>query len=321
MIASFARRLFLIFITLCCLSLVSYHILMRDPLNAALAEPYFYSGYIHYLQGLLRGDLGISYNGGESLLQLLFAVIPPTIELCFFAMLLALLFGVPFGLVAAFNRHNLCGKSIRALSSLGLSVPVFWIAPLLLYLSAIHHWDIASMGQYNLLYQIKTITGFNAIDVWFVQAPYRLKVIQNVFQHLVLPAIVLAISPTMEVTRLVQQRAEYLFQQNYVKVSSTKGWSTWKILRKLILRNTLPLIMPQFTRIFTLVLAQCMLVENVFGWPGVGSWLISAVAQQDYNAISAGIIAIGLIVIIINQFTDFLVFLLDPLHRKGWYAR
>lgn len=321
MIAALVRRLCLTLITLFCLSLVSYHILMRDPLNRELTNINFYSGYIGYMQRLFNADLGISYNGGEPLLQIILVVIPPTIELCFFAMLLALLFGIPLGFMGAVNRHNWLGKGITALSSLGLSVPVFWIAPLLLYVAAIYQWDIAAMGQFNLLYEIKPITGFTAIDVWFTQSPYGLKIIQNVFQHLVLPALVLAISPTMEVTSLVQQRAEFLFQQNYVKVSSTKGWSNFKILRKLILRNTLPLIIPQFTRIFTLVLAQCMLVENVFAWPGVGSWLINAMAQQDYNAISAGIIAIGILIIVINQITDFVVFLLDPRHRKGWYAR
>lgn len=321
MIAALLRRLFLIVMTLFCLSLVCYHILLRDPLNRELTQGHFYTGYLDYMQRLLQGDLGISYHGGEPLLQLILVVIPPTMELCFFAMLLALLLGIPLGLIGAVNRHNWLGNGISALSALGLAMPIFWLAPLLLYAAALYQWDIAAMGQVNLLYEIKPLTGFTAIDVWFNVSPYRLKMIQNVLQHLVLPALVLSISPTMEITSLVQQRAEYLFQQNYVKVSHTRGWSNGRILRKLILRNTLPLILPQFTRIFTLVLAQCMLVENVFGWSGMGSWLINAVAQQDYNAISGGIIAIGLLVVVITQITDLLILLLDPQHRKGWYAR
>lgn len=87
------------------------------------------------------------------------------------------------------------------------------------------------------------------------------------------------------------------------------------------MRNTLPLLIPQITRLFTLVLAQCMLIESSFGWPGIGRWLIEAVAQQDYNSISAGVIAIGLCIILVNTLNELLLFILDPLNKKGWYAR
>lgn len=321
MIAAVFRRLFLTLITLILLSLVSYFILMRDPLNHALAEPHFYSGYVYYVKMLLRGDLGITYNGGESLLTLILTVLPPTLELCFAAMLLAVLFGIPLGFWGALNRGNLLGKGISAVTSVGISLPVFWLAPILLYFAAIQGWEIAAVGQFNLLYEIPQITGFAIIDVWFIHEPYRIKIIQSVLQHLILPTLVLAISPTMEISRIIQQRAESVFNQNYVKVAETRGWSTGKILRKYVLRNTLPLLIPQITRLFTLVLAQCMLIESSFGWPGIGRWLIESVAQQDYNSIAGGVIAIGLCIIIINTLNEFITFILDPLNKKGWYAR
>ena len=81
------------------------------------------------------------------------------------------------------------------------------------------------------------------------------------------------------------------------------------------------LLIPQLTRVFTLVLTQCMLVETVLGWPGIGRWLIDAVTQQDYNSISAGVVVIGICIIIIDTFAKLLMFVLDPLNKKGWYAR
>ena len=321
MIASLFRRAFLISVTLFILSLVSYLILMRDPLNQALAEPYFYSGYLYYIKMLSQGDLGITYNGGDSLYSLILTVLPPTLELCFVAMFLSFLFGIPLGLLGALNSRKLFGSGISAVTSLGISLPVFWLAPILLYFSAIYQWEISAIGQFNLLYEIPQVTGFAIIDVWLVDQPYRIKIIQSVLQHLILPTLILAISPTMEISRIVQQRAEYVFKQNYVKVAVTRGWSTFKILRKYVLRNTLPLLIPQLTRLFTLVLAQCMLIENSFGWPGIGRWLIDAVGQQDYNSISAGVIVIGLCIIFINMLNEFFAFLLDPLNKKGWYAR
>lgn len=321
MILSFFRHLILLIITLLILSIISYAVLMRDPLNEVLATPHFYSGYFLYITHLLKGDLGISYNGGESLSDLVLTLLPPTLELCFTAILLAILFGIPLGLVGAMYRKGLIGKIIRTVSVIGLSLPVFWIAPLLLYSAAIYNWEIAAIGQYNLLYEIPPITGFPIIDVWFINELYSIKIIQNVFQHLILPTLVLTILPTMEIIRLVQRRAEYLFEQSYVKISMTRGWSTWKILHTHILRNTLPLVIPQMSRLFTLVIAQCMLVEGTLVWSGIGRWLINAVAQQDYNSISAGIIVIGVCIIAVYLLVEIIKFVLDPLNKKGWYAK
>ncbi|SPY33473.1 ABC transporter permease [Pasteurella canis] len=321
MIVALLRQVFLIIVTLLILSLVSYIILIQDPLNEELTNPNFFQSYINYIQHLIKWDLGITYNGGDSLNEIIQTVLPPTLELCFTAILLAILFGIPLGLIGAMNRHNIMGKSIHTIAALGLSMPVFWIAPIALYFSAIHSWEISAIGQYNLLYAIKPITGFPMIDVWFIEEFYKTKVIQNVLQHLVLPTLVLTILPTMEITRIVQQRAEEVVMKNYVKTATTRGWSQHKILRKYILRNTLPLLIPQTTRLFTLVLTQCMLVESTFGWPGIGRWLIDAVTQQDYNSISVGVIVIGLCIIIVDIFSDSVAFILDPFNKKGWYAR
>lgn len=321
MLSSFFRHCILVIITLFILSLISYGILLKDPLNQVLATPHFFSGYLFYLENLLQGDFGITYQGGESLKGLIFAVLPPTLELCISAILLALIFGIPLGLISALYGDHICGKVIRTLHIMGISIPVFWLAPILLYFSAIQNWEISAIGQYNLLYEIKTITGFPIIDVWFIEEPYRIKVIQNVLQHLVLPTLVLTILPTMDIIRIVQQRADFLFNQNYVKIAETRGWSKGKILRKYILRNTLPILVPQMSRLFTLVMAQCMLIESTFGWPGIGHWLIDAVGLQDYNSISAGIIVVGLCIIAVNLFIEFITFILDPFNKKGWYAR
>lgn len=128
----------------------------------------------------------------------------------------------------------------------------------------VSHWEIAAIGQYNLLYEIKSITGFPVIDMWFMEVPYRTKIVQNILQHLALPTLVLCILPTMEIIRIIHQRAEYILNQNFSKVATTRGWSKWKILHQYVFRNTFPLLVPQVPRVFTLVLTQCMLVETAF---------------------------------------------------------
>lgn len=321
MLWSALRHLLWAALLLLILTLLSFAILMRDPLNAALITNNIYSSYFHYLGALLEGDLGITYNGGQSLKSLIFTVLPPTLELCFSALLLAVILSIPLGILSALNNQGIFSKSLQALSYVGLSIPIFWLAPILLYAAAIYGWEISASGQYNLLYEIKPISGFPVIDVWFTDVPYRTKIVQSVLQHLALPTLVLGILPTMEIIRIIQQRAEIILQQNYTKVAITRGWSKWTILRRYVFHNTFPLLIPQITRVFTLVLTQCMLVETALGWPGIGRWLINAVTNQDYNSISAGVIVLGICIIVIDSLAKTLMFMLDPFNKKGWYAR
>ncbi|MBE2896791.1 ABC transporter permease subunit [Pasteurellaceae bacterium HPA106] len=315
------RRAILTLITLLILSFISFHILLRDPLNSVLAQPHFFSGFYHYVMRLLHGDFGISYIDGQPLLEQIRAVLPATIELCLLALLLALLIGLPIGFIGAFYRNQLCGRVIRFGASFGIALPIFWIAPIVLYVAASRQWEISAIGQYYPLYDIDSITGFAAIDVWFVESPHRIKMIQNVFQHLLLPVLVLMIAPMMEIIQSTQYRAEQILRENYVKFAEIRGWSRFKIAYRILLRNTLAPMIPQLTRTFTMLLAMCMLIETIFSWPGIGQWLINAVEQQDYNAISAGVIIIGLFILLINTVGELIMFLLDPFNRKGWYVR
>ncbi|MFC0323199.1 ABC transporter permease [Gallibacterium melopsittaci] len=318
MIIALIRRLLLIFISLVVLSVMSYWIMLKDPLNQVLFESSFIKGYFIYINQLLIGDFGITYVGGELLRDQILAVLPSTLELCIVALFLALLFGIPLGFIGALNRGTV-GSVIRSISSVGLSIPVYWIGLILLYLAAIYHWEISSVGQYNVLYEIKPITGFAIIDVWFVGETYRIKIIQSVLQHLALPTLVLMITPMMEVIRLTQYRAEQVVSANYTKSALIRGWSKMRVLRIYLLRNTLGPILPQLIRTFTLTLAACMLIENIFNWSGIGQWLIAALSEQDYNAVAIGVMVIGLIVLLINLVADLSEFLLDPYKKKAWY--
>lgn len=321
MFSAFLRRSLLTMMTLCLLSLIGYAILLKDPLNAQFDSHHFYEGYFFYLKGLLHGDLGMSYQDGEPLTRTILAVLPPTLELCFTAMLLAILFGIPLGFIGALPDKPWLGRLIRGIYLVGVAIPIFWLAPILLYLSATHSWEISSIGQYNLLYDIPIRSGFPLVDMWFVNVPYRLKIIQNVLQHLVLATLVLSILPMMEITRFIQQRTQYLLTQNYIKVVLARESSKCQLLVRHILRNSLPQLLPQFPRLFILLMTQCMLVEGAFAWPGIGHWLIDMVRQQDYNSLSAGIMVIGLCILLVNIFTRVLMFLLDPFNKKGWYVK
>ncbi len=320
MLFVFIRRLFLIVITLFILSIMSYYILLKDPLNQLIYDGGI-SSYFNYIRALSMGDLGISYNSGEPLLAQILRVFPATLVLCFATTLLALILGIPLGFISAYSSQNIIGRVLSILGSLSLALPVFWLAIIMLYYASVNHWEIASVGEVNSIYEVPIVTNFKLIDMFLVDVPYKLKISQNLAHHLALPTIILAIPATLEVMRMTQEQAQIVMQKSYVKLAKTKGWSEFKIWRRHVVCNTLPPIIPNIARNVILIFAFSMLVENIVSWGGVGRWLIKAVSVQDYNAISAGIIVIGLFILVVDVLADIITTLLDPSNKKEWYVK
>lgn len=317
MFLAFVRKIFLTLITLIILSVISYNILLRDPLNHV--EGGNIVAYMAYIQDLLQGNWGVSYSSGQPLVEQILTVFPATISLCVAAMLLSLLFGMPLGFIAVSQRNKLLGKLLVSLGSLSLAIPIFWLAIVLLAYSSIRGWSVATVGEIHPIYEVEVITGVKVLDILFSDSPYQLKMLQSALQHLMLPTLILAIPATLEILRITHQRAEYVLKQNYVKVARARGWSPWKVWSNLVLRNTLPALIPMIAHTFTLTFAFGMLIENVVSWGGIGRWLITALTVQDYNAISSGVVAIGLFVLLVDLLATGLVTLLDPHQKKGWY--
>lgn len=317
MLFAFIRKIFLTLITLIILSVISYNILLRDPLNNIEGSSLI--AYFAYLQDLLHGNLGVSHSSGEPLAKQILSVFPATISLCVAAMTLSLLFGIPLGFIAAVQRNNLLGKLLISLASLSLAIPVFWLAILWVAYASTHGWSISAVGELHPIYDVEVITGVKFIDIFLSDSPYKLKMMQSALQHLVLPTLVLTIPATLEILRITQQRADYVLKQNYVKVARARGWSPLKIWGSLVVRNTFPALIPMIAHTFMIIFAFGMLIENVVSWGGIGRWLINALLIQDYNTISAGIMAIGLFVLFVDLISNSLVVLLDPHQKKDWF--
>lgn len=319
MLMALIRKIFLTLITLVFLSIISFHILLRDPLNH-LTDMNWFESYYNYLKLLLRADFGISFSNGEPLIIQILQVFPATITLCLSALFNSLLLGVPLGFFAATQQNNMVGKLLNILGSLSLAVPVFWLALILMHYASLNHWEISAIGEIHSIYPKETVTGFMLIDIWMSDSPYKLKMMQSALQHLALPALILAVPATLEIMHVTQERASYVMKQNYIKVAKTRGWTPFKIWSTHIIRNTLPSLLPMIARTFILIFAFGMLIETIFSWGGIGRWLISALTIQDYNAISAGVVAIGLFVLLVDMITGFIRVILDPSEKKDWYG-
>ncbi|MEY4474462.1 MAG: peptide transport system permease protein sapB [Pseudomonadota bacterium] len=313
------RRLLLLVITLFMLSLISFSLSYFTP-HAPLSGVALFDAYRFYFSNLLQGDFGVSSINGQPINELLREAFTATMELCVLAFTLALFIGIPLGIIAGVMRGKWPDIAISAVALLGFSIPVFWLALLLMLFFSLHLGWLPVSGRFDLLYQVKPVTGLALVDAWLSSSPYRTEMMISALQHMILPITTLAVAPTTEVIRLMRTSTDDIISQNYIKAAATRGLSRLTIIRRHVLHNALPPIIPKLGLQFSTMLTLAMITEVVFNWPGLGRWLINAIRQQDYAAISAGVMLIGSLVIVINVLSDILGAMMTPLKHKEWYA-
>ncbi|QTF08535.1 peptide ABC transporter permease SapB [Brenneria izadpanahii] len=313
------RRLLLLLVTLFLLTLLGFSLSYYTP-HAPLNGAALFDAYRFYLTSLLQGDFGRSSINGQAIIVQLKEVFPATIELCLLAFALSLLVGIPLGITAGVMRNKGPDIIISTLALVGFSLPVFWLALLLTLFFSLHLGWLPVSGRFDLLYQVKSVTGFALIDAWLSDSPYRNEMMISAIRHMVLPITVLAVGPTTEVIRLMRISTTDAMSKNYIKAAATRGLSLLTIIRRHLLHNALPPIMPKLGLQFSTMLTLTMITEVVFNWPGLGRWLVNAIRQQDYAAISAGVIVVGAMVITVNVLSDIGGAMTNPLKHKESYA-
>lgn len=313
------RRLVLLLVTLFMLTLVAFSLSYFTP-HAPLQGASLLDAWWFWFTGVLQLDFGVSSINGQSINLQLREVFPATLELCILAFSLALLVGIPLGIIAGVMRNKWQDRAISAFSLLGFSMPVFWLALLLTLFFSLNLGWLPVSGRIDLLYQMKTVTGFALIDAFISDSPWRKEMLINVALHMVLPVTTLAIAPTTEVIRLLRNSTSEVIDANYIKAAATRGLSRFTVIRRHVLHNALPPVIPRLGLQFATMLTLAMITEIVFSWPGLGRWLINAIRQQDYAAISAGVMVVGSLVIIVNVLSDILGAMTTPLKHKEWYA-
>ena len=319
MIIFVLRRLLLLLITLFLLSLVSFSLSYFTP-HAPLQGASLWDAYRFFFVGLCQFDFGVSSINGEAINDQLISVFPATMELCILAFVFALLVGIPLGITAGVMRGKWPDVAISTLALLGFSIPIFWLALLLMLFFSLQLGWLPVSGRIDLLYQLKPVTGFALIDAWLSHSPYRHEMIISAVKHMILPIAALSVAPTTEVIRLMRISTDEIIGKNYIKAAATRGLSRFAIIRRHVLHNALPPIISQLGLQFSTMLTLAMITEMVFNWPGLGRWMINAIRQQDYAAISAGVMVAGSLVIIVNVLSDILGAILNPLKHKEWYA-
>ncbi len=277
-------------------------------LNKPLGEQYFL-----YLRRVVRLDFGNSIKTGRRVMEEISELFPATIELAMSAMIFATVFGILLGVVAARKKNSLLDSLSMTGALVGVSMPVFWLALVLIMIFSVGLDLFPTGGRMNVRFYFSPITNFYLLDsilVFFKTG--NLKFFFNSLHHLVLPSIALGTIPLAIIARVTRSSMLEVLGQDYIKTARAAGLNEGKIIFKYALKNTL---MPVLTVIgiqFGLLLSGAILTETIFAWPGIGKWLYHAIEARDYPAVQGGIVVVSTVFVLINLAVDILYKFVNP---------
>jgi peptide/nickel transport system permease protein len=269
----------------------------RMGLDRPLWEQYFV-----FLSNALGGDLGKSFVHNEPALRLILERFPATMELALGAMVIAILLGVPLGMIAGLKPDSWVGKTIMAGSILGFSLPTFWVGLMLIMLFAVILGWLPASGRGD------------TVDVFGV--PLSMFTLDGL-SHILLPAFNLALFKMSLVARLARAGTREVMLADYVKFARAKGISDVRLIGVHVLKNILIPVVTVLGLELGSVIAFAVVTETVFAWPGIGKLLIDSIGLLDRPVVVAYLMLTVLLFITINFIVDVLYSVLDPRVRLG----
>jgi dipeptide transport system permease protein len=265
--------------------------------------------YADYVWRALHGDLGRSTITQEPIFGEFIARFPATIELSVCAMLIALVVGIPAGILAATKRNTVWDYAVMGASLTGFSMPIFWWGLLLILTFSVGLGWTPVAGRIAIQYDVPAATGFMLVDALLSTDKGAFK---SALSHLVLPAIALGTIPLAVIARMTRSSMLEVLREDYVRTARAKGASTFRVVGIHALRNALiPVVTTIGLQVGTL-LAGAILTETIFSWPGIGKWLVEAIHRRDYPAVQGGILLSATVIIAVNLMVDLLYGLINP---------
>ncbi|MFH1479862.1 MAG: nickel ABC transporter permease [Pseudomonadota bacterium] len=237
--------------------------------------------YIRFLGGVLKGDLGQSYFYGRPVFPIIGEKVAATMELAVAGMVIAIFIAIPLGILSAIRHHSLWDTGAMFLSLIGISVPNFWMGPLLIILFSIKLGWLPVCGR----------------DDW---------------NSLILPAVTLGTAMAAILSRMTRSSMLDVLGEEYLRCARAKGLPPSKIILKHALRNALGPIITVIGLQFGALLSGAIITETVFAWPGIGTLLIRSVESRDYPVVQGCVIFIAIGYVLINLLTDLAYGAADP---------
>jgi peptide/nickel transport system permease protein len=267
-----------------------------------------------YLAALAHGDLGISISDTQPVAQKLALAFPATIELTLGAMLVAIVIGIPAGVLAAVRRRSFLDVFTMSAVLVGVSIPVFWLGWMLVYLLAVmpsrFGLDLFPIsGRISLLYDIPPRTHLIVIDALLAGNG---RAALDALWHLVLPALTLGTIPLAIVAKITRGSMLEVLASDYVRTARAKGLSERTVVVHHALRNALVPIITVLGLQTGLLLGGAVLTESVFAWPGVGRLAFDAISNRDMPVINGCVLLFATVFVIVNTIVDLLYALANP---------
>jgi len=234
---------------------------------------------------------------------------PATFELSVGAMLIALMLAIPAGIMAAVRKNSWLDLSVMTAALVGISMPIFWLGLLLIYLFAVNlHW-LPPSGRLDVGVQLTPVTGFYVIDGLITG---NFTATHNALRHLVLPALALGSIPTAVIARMMRGAMLEVLNQDYIRTARSKGLSERVVIWKHALRNAMLPVVTVIGLMFGTLLTGAILTETIFNWPGIGKWLYDGIGARDYPIVQGGTLFIATVYVIINALVDLSYGFFDP---------
>lgn len=273
-----------------------------------LDEP-FYLQFVNYVLGLLQGDMGMSLKSGTPVLQEILLRLPATLELAICATLVAIVFGVPIGVLSATRPNSLFDHFTRVFSLVGVSMPAFLLALILQLIFATYLGWLPVSGRLSPYIIMQPITGFAIIDGIITG---RWDVVSGAIRYLILPTAVLAAFLAATLGRFVRNTMLEVMSEDFIRTARAKGLSRSQVILEHGLRNSL---LPAITVVglkFAEMLGGAILTETIFAWPGIGRFMFEAIKNRDYPVIQGTTLVFSLLFMLTSVLVDLLYGVLDP---------
>ena len=237
--------------------------------------------YLRYFGDLLQGDWGTSLFSKKPVFDEIMERVPASMELMFGAMVVTILVAMPLGLIAAVNKGSWIDQGAMIFSLLGVSIPNFWLGPMLILLFSIH-FDLLPVNERGGL------------------------------EHLILPALTLGTSLASILARITRSSVVETLETEYIRTARSKGISELRILFRHALRNALIPIVTVIGLQVGVLLSGAIITEAIFDWPGLGNLLISAINSRNYPLVQGCVLFIAGSYVMVNLVVDLLYAYLDP---------
>lgn len=262
--------------------------------NLGLDKP-IYLQYFYWIKNIFKGDFGYSLTNYRPVLDLILERIPATLGLMGASLLVSLVLGIPLGLLSATYKNKLIDNIITFFSYIGISIPSFWFAMILIYVLSLKLHLLPSIGMHSV-----GIEGS----------------IFDVIKHGIMPCIVLSSQTLAVITRYIRSSTISQLEEDYVLVAYSKGLNKRQVIFKHVLRNAILPVITILGMSLPDLVSGAFITETVFGWPGMGRLGISSIMSYDYSVIMAITMFSSFLLILGNLLADVLYGVADPRIRE-----